>query len=51
MTGKKKEKLREEVSTKKGNPAVQIAMTLVAAMYIFPLFVIVNYSFKTKKEL
>lgn len=31
--------------------AVQIVMTVVALLFVFPLFVIVNYSFKTKKEL
>lgn len=30
---------------------VQILMTVVALIYIFPLLVILNYSFKTKKEL
>lgn len=30
---------------------IQILMTVVALIYIFPLLVIVNYSFKTKKEL
>lgn len=30
---------------------VQILMTVVAVLFLFPLFVILNYSFKTKKEL
>ena len=47
----RREKEREEVSTKKGSPVVQIIMTIVALIYVFPLFVILNYSFKTKKEL
>ncbi len=47
----KKKKEKEEMPTKKGNWPVQILMTFVAILYLFPLFVIVNYSFKTKKEL
>lgn len=31
--------------------AVQVVMTVVALVFLFPLFVILNYSFKTKKEL
>lgn len=31
--------------------AVQLVMTVVALLFVFPLFVILNYSFKTKKEL
>ena len=31
--------------------AVQAVMTVVAVLFLFPLFVILNYSFKTKKEL
>lgn len=50
MAGKKKAS-DEMQTTKKANPAVQIIMTAVALLYLFPLFVIVNYSFKTKKEL
>ena len=30
---------------------VQVVMTVVALLFLFPLFVILNYSFKTKKEL
>ncbi len=47
----KKKKEKEEMPTKKGSWPVQILMTFVAILYLFPLFVIVNYSFKTKKEL
>ena len=47
----KKRKEKEEIPTKKGSWPVQILMTFVAILYLFPLFVIVNYSFKTKKEL
>ena len=34
-----------------GTFAVQMVMTVVAVLFLFPLFVILNYSFKTKKEL
>ena len=47
----KKKKEKEMTSTQKGSWPVQILMTVVAILYLFPLFVIVNYSFKTKKEL
>ncbi len=30
---------------------IQICMTLVALVFVFPIFIIFNYSFKTKKEL
>ncbi|MBQ7564293.1 MAG: carbohydrate ABC transporter permease [Lachnospiraceae bacterium] len=30
---------------------VQVIMTIVALIFLFPVFIIVNYSFKTKKEL
>lgn len=35
----------------KGNLIVQILMTFVALLYLAPLAIILNYSFKTKKEL
>lgn len=35
----------------KGNLVVQILMTVVALLYLAPLAIILNYSFKTKKEL
>lgn len=35
----------------KGNLVVQILMTAVALLYLAPLAIILNYSFKTKKEL
>lgn len=50
--GKKKEK--EEVLSQpytKGSLVVQILMTVVAFLYIAPILIIINYSFKTKKEL
>lgn len=30
---------------------VQLVMTLIAVLFAFPIFIIINYSFKTKKEL
>lgn len=35
----------------KPNILVQAVMTLLAILYVAPLFIILNYSFKTKKEL
>lgn len=35
----------------KGNLIVQVLMTVVALLYLAPLAIILNYSFKTKKEL
>ena len=35
----------------KANLIVQIIMTIVALVYLFPLVIILMYSFKTKKEL
>lgn len=49
--GKKK---MEEVNSKPYTAstfAVQVIMTVVALLFAFPIFVILNYSFKTKKEL
>lgn len=48
---KRREKEEERTTQTKGNPVIQILMTIVALIYLFPLYVIVNYSFKTKKEL
>ena len=45
MKGKKKQKFEDMQPAKKVNPVVQILMTVVALIYLFPLFVIVNYSF------
>ncbi len=50
--GKKKEK--EAIPSQpytKGTLVVQILMTVVALLYIAPILIIINYSFKTKKEL
>lgn len=35
----------------KTTAVVQVLMTMLAALFLAPLFIIVNYSFKTKKEL
>lgn len=42
---------KEKTEAGKGSWIVQLLMTVVALIYIFPLFIIVNYSFKSKKEL
>lgn len=50
--GKKKE--QEQVSTHpytKGTFVTQIIMTVFAVLFMAPLFIILNYSFKTKREL
>ena len=44
-------KLRIRKKMTPGQIVVQIAMTLVAAVFMVPVFIIFNYSFKTKKEL
>ena len=49
---RKKEK--EEVPSQpytKGTLLVQIIMTVIALLFIAPILIIFNYSFKTKKEL
>lgn len=46
---KKKKKTGKRYT--KGNLIVQILMTIVALLYLAPLAIILNYSFKTKKEL
>ncbi len=49
---KKKEKLEAEVQQyTKGSVIVQIIMTIAAALFIAPIFIIFNYSFKGKREL
>lgn len=53
MIGRKK-KEKENVSAQpytKGTFAVQIAMTVAAVFFIAPIFMIINYSFKGKREL
>lgn len=50
--GKKKQK--EETSSQpytKSTFIVQIIMSVMAVLYIAPILIIINYSFKTKKEL
>lgn len=50
----KQKKDKEFVSSQpytKGTLAVQIIMTLAAVLFIAPLFIILNYSFKGKREL
>ncbi|MGL5438072.1 MAG: carbohydrate ABC transporter permease [Lachnospiraceae bacterium] len=47
-------KKKEEVVTQpftRTTLAVQVVMTILAALFLAPLFIIINYSFKTKKEL
>ena len=54
MSVLKKKKEKEFVPSQpytKGTLAVQIIMTLAAFLFIAPLFIILNYSFKGKKEL
>ena len=45
----KEEKIRQPYT--KTTAVVQVFMTMLAALFLAPLFIIVNYSFKTKKEL
>lgn len=49
----KKRVKEKETSQKytKGTLLLQILMTLLAAVFMAPIFIIINYSFKTKKEL
>ena len=49
MEKKKKKFFNKEYT--KGTFAVQIIMTIVVALFALPIFMIFNYSFKTKKEL
>lgn len=51
---KKKEKEKDAIPSQpytKGTLVIQILMTIVAVLYIAPILIIINYSFKTKKEL
>ncbi|MCF0133791.1 MAG: carbohydrate ABC transporter permease [Blautia sp.] len=43
--------MKKKRKINKATLAVQIVMTVVAVVYLFPIFIILNYSFKTKKEL
>lgn len=47
---KQKEEVVKQPYTK-GTLAVQIVMTICAVIYLAPIFIIINYSFKSKKEL
>lgn len=50
----KKEKNKEPVNTQpytKATFVTQIIMTILAVLFISPILIIINYSFKTKKEL
>lgn len=55
MKGLKKDKTEKEEKIRqpytKTTAVVQVLMTMLAALFLAPLFIIVNYSFKTKKEL
>lgn len=49
--GKQSENMLQKEKYTGKSFAVQIVMTIVALIFLFPIFIIVNYSFKTKKEL
>ncbi|KMW14310.1 carbohydrate ABC transporter permease [Enterocloster citroniae] len=55
MKGLKKDRTEKEEKIRhpytKTTAVVQVLMTMLAALFLAPLFIIVNYSFKTKKEL
>lgn len=55
MKGLKKDRTEKEEMIRqpytKTTAVVQVLMTMLAALFLTPLFIIVNYSFKTKKEL
>jgi len=55
MEGLKKDRTEKEEMIRqpytKTTAVVQVLMTMLAALFLAPLFIIVNYSFKTKKEL
>lgn len=55
MKGLKKDRTEKEEIIRqpytKTTAVVQVLMTMLAALFLAPLFIIVNYSFKTKKEL
>ena len=50
MKKKKTDEINNEPYTK-ANFIVQIIMTVLALLFIAPILIILNYSFKTKKEL
>lgn len=47
--GKNKVKIKHRI--KPGKIVLQIFMTVLALLFLTPIFIIINYSFKTKKEL
>lgn len=47
--GKNKVKIKHRI--RPGKIALQIFMTVLALLFLTPIFIIINYSFKTKKEL
>lgn len=49
MKGKKKESAHEKYT--KTTLCIQIIMTVAAVIFMAPIFIIINYSLKTKKEL
>ena len=55
MKGLKKDRTEKEEMIRqpytKTTAVVQVLMTMLAALFLAPRFIIVNYSFKTKKEL
>ena len=48
---KKDEEMAVSTPYTKGTFLVQVIMTVLAVLFIAPLVIILNYSFKTKKEL
>lgn len=49
--GRTKKEAGEKVKCTPGTLLTQAVMTIAALLFLFPVFIIVNYSFKTKKEL
>lgn len=47
----KTEKIKKRHKVKPGKVLLQIFMTVLALLFMTPIFIIINYSFKTKKEL
>ena len=48
---KKKKDIETKSKYTKNTFYTQVIMTIIAAVFLVPVFVIINYSFKTKKEL
>ena len=46
-----KNKVKVKHRIKPGKIVLQIFMTVLALLFLTPIFIIINYSFKTKKEL